>query len=238
MRRKTTHRKTPADSRIGLAIAACAILGFAPGVHAAKPSRGMTVAMEEPSTVPPGAGWSAISTSLSDGGRAVAPAIQTASAAPAVSASSDGWQSLGGASFSAAAVPDAAKPVASKPAATAPEKTSLESAANSASPVLAPAPTAPVSSSVVDAPSISPFALVAGQSMQSQLTAWGKRVGWVVSWNTPDDWIVPNDGAYGSDFQAAVTQVVDDARGNGADLQADIWQGNRTVVIDKTGAMQ
>lgn len=79
------------------------------------------------------------------------------------------------------------------------------------------------------------FTLLGGQSLEAQLTDWAKRAGWSVTWNTPDDWIVPHDSSYGGDFEQAVKSVFTQVAEDGADVRADIWQGNKAVVVDKSG---
>lgn len=79
------------------------------------------------------------------------------------------------------------------------------------------------------------YDLSAGESLESQLSDWAKRAGWSVTWNTSDDWIVPHSSSYGSDFQQAITQVINQMESNGADVRGDIWTGNHTVVIDRAG---
>lgn len=106
---------------------------------------------------------------------------------------------------------------------------------------VAPAP-APSSSdtAVIGQPigSTGGFTLEAGRSLQIQLAGWAKSVGWSVVWNVPDDWIVPGNGVYPGDFPSAVGQVVEALASNGADVRADIWTGNQTVVIHQNGAAQ
>lgn len=82
------------------------------------------------------------------------------------------------------------------------------------------------------------FDLVGGQSLETQLSGWAKRAGWAITWNTPDDWVVPHDYAYGNDFQSAVEKVFMQMAEDGADVRADIWKGNHSVVVDKAGVMQ
>lgn len=82
------------------------------------------------------------------------------------------------------------------------------------------------------------FNLLGGESLEAQLRGWAKRAGWSVTWNTPDDWIVPHNSSYGSDFQEAINSVFTQLAEDGADVRADIWQGNKAVVVDKSGASQ
>jgi hypothetical protein len=82
------------------------------------------------------------------------------------------------------------------------------------------------------------FSLQAGQSIQTQLQQWAKRAGWTITWNSPDDWIVPGDRAFGTNFEAATQSVFEQLSKNGADVRADIWVGNHSVVVDQAGASQ
>jgi hypothetical protein len=93
---------------------------------------------------------------------------------------------------------------------------------------------ASINADVAPVPTIT-FTLLGGQSLETQLTGWAKRAGWSVTWNTPDDWIVPHDSSYGGDFQDAVKSVFTQLAEDGADVRADIWQGNKAVVVDKAG---
>lgn len=82
------------------------------------------------------------------------------------------------------------------------------------------------------------FDLQAGKSLQSQLEGWAKRAGWSVMWSVPDDWLVPGNESYGGDFASAVQRVVEQLAANGADVRADVWNGNHSVVIHPTGATE
>jgi hypothetical protein len=85
-----------------------------------------------------------------------------------------------------------------------------------------------------------PFSLVAGEPLESQLMVWARRAGWKVLWNLPEDnnWIVPGDEVCGTDFEAAVSHVVDELASNGADVVGDSWRGNHTIVITQSGATE
>lgn len=217
-------RATP---KFALVVFATAIAASAGTAIAAEP-HDTELAMTEQGA-PVGEGWSLVSSSLSRStepvGEFSAPAARKApganaafsspsapvAAASAASATpTDGWQILAAGSPSFA------------PATT--------SAGEPSAPVAPPAPTI--------APLAAPYVLVAGKSLQAQVLAWAKRAGWAIDWRTPDDWIVPNDKAFGSDFEVAVRAVFDQAGDNGADVRADVWLGNRSIVVNKTGAEQ
>lgn len=152
----------------------------------------------------------------------------------------DGWQVL------ASAAPDGVGAVANPSAISAPPAdtaapTISSPAAAGAKPAIAMPTTpalSPASEEVVAMPAADAFSLVAGQSLQMQLAAWAKRAGWSVAWNLPDDFIVPGGRTYTSDFMASITRVVETLAANGADVRADIWTGNRSVVIHQNGATQ
>jgi hypothetical protein len=83
----------------------------------------------------------------------------------------------------------------------------------------------------IPAPDLSSLSLVAGKPLGEQLREQGKARGWTVIWKLPHDWIVPNRAAFSSDFPKAVQEIVRDLAANGADIGADVYQGNRTVVV-------
>lgn len=101
-----------------------------------------------------------------------------------------------------------------------------QSESTSASGATSPAPASPPVS----------FALVAGESVESQLLAWAKRAQWNVLWSVQDAWVVPGNKDYGTDFESAVQRVTEDLAVNGADILGDSWRGNRTIVITQNGA--
>jgi hypothetical protein len=88
------------------------------------------------------------------------------------------------------------------------------------------------------APAGEQFALRAGESIQTQIQRWAKRAGWTLTWNSPDDWINPGDRAFGTNFETATQKVFEQLNKNGADVRADIWVGNHSVVVDQAGVSQ
>ncbi|WP_249176446.1 toxin co-regulated pilus biosynthesis Q family protein [Burkholderia cenocepacia] len=82
---------------------------------------------------------------------------------------------------------------------------------------------------------IEPFGLVAGKSIQSQLQAWAVRAGWTVVWDVQQDWIVPNAATFTGDFVSAAQQVIEALAANGADVRADLYTGNRSMVVHQAG---
>ncbi|CAJ0718535.1 hypothetical protein LMG7143_04439 [Ralstonia thomasii] len=82
------------------------------------------------------------------------------------------------------------------------------------------------------------FSLVKGQSLQAQLESWAERAGWSVVWDAPDDWIVPGNKTLGNDFAVAVQGAIEQLHRNGADIQADVWTGNKTIVVHQAGVTE
>ncbi|WP_261531653.1 toxin co-regulated pilus biosynthesis Q family protein [Burkholderia multivorans] len=79
------------------------------------------------------------------------------------------------------------------------------------------------------------FALVAGQSIQTQLQSWASRAGWTVVWDVQQDWIVPNSATFPGGFESAAQQVIEALAANGADVRADLYTGNKSMVVHQAG---
>ncbi|WP_236078616.1 toxin co-regulated pilus biosynthesis Q family protein [Paraburkholderia domus] len=82
------------------------------------------------------------------------------------------------------------------------------------------------------------FDLQAGISLEQQLQAWAHDAGWTLTWNLPDDWIVPGNKSYGSDFALATEHVIEQAANNGADIRGDLYPDNRSLVVHQAGALR
>jgi hypothetical protein len=82
------------------------------------------------------------------------------------------------------------------------------------------------------------FDLQAGVSLEQQLQTWSRDAGWTLTWNLPDDWVVPGNSSYGTDFAQATQQVIEQAANNGADIRADLYPGNRSLVVHQAGALR
>ena len=82
------------------------------------------------------------------------------------------------------------------------------------------------------------FDLQAGVSLEQQLQAWAHDAGWTLTWNLTDDWVVPGNQSYGTDFAQAAQQVIEQAANNGADIRADLYSGNRSLVVHQAGALR
>ncbi|AJW93630.1 toxin co-regulated pilus biosynthesis Q family protein (plasmid) [Burkholderia gladioli] len=118
--------------------------------------------------------------------------------------------------------------------------TAPASAGSNAAPIVPPASLYPSETVVTAAPVQSQdfdssYRLAAGTSLQTQLREWAQKSGWNVIWNLPRDWIVPGDAAYGPDFQTAATRVIQDLAATGIDVRADLFTGNKTLVVHEAG---
>ncbi|CAN7312238.1 toxin co-regulated pilus biosynthesis Q family protein [Caballeronia sp. LjRoot34] len=93
----------------------------------------------------------------------------------------------------------------------------------------------PVRGTAAPAAAESGFALQAGQSLQAQLQSWAMGAGWTVVWTSPDDWVVPGGQRYEGPFPDAARQVIEALALDGADIRADLYMGNRTLVVHVAG---
>jgi sarcosine oxidase gamma subunit len=96
-------------------------------------------------------------------------------------------------------------------------------------------PAADLLPSVASTTELSVFHLHAASSTEIQLKAWAKGAGWTVVWNTPDDWIVPVDHTFTTDFQEAAQAVLTALAENGADIRVDVYPDDRSVVVRQAG---
>jgi hypothetical protein len=152
----------------------------------------------------------------------------------------DGWQLL---SSSPVTVVQAVPAGAQVPA---PQSAAQRDASSTAASPLTIAATAALAGATPSMPTSgaaiagAPFSLVAGEPLESQLMNWARRAGWKVLWNLPDDnnWIVPGDEACGTDFETAVSHVIEELASNGADVVGDSWRSNHTIVITQSGATE
>jgi len=79
------------------------------------------------------------------------------------------------------------------------------------------------------------WTLKANQAISVGLDAWAHASGWKVVWNVPQDWLVPNTVQFQGDFTAAATQVIQALAANGADIRADVYTANKTLVVHAAG---
>ena len=79
------------------------------------------------------------------------------------------------------------------------------------------------------------FALYRGQSVMGQLIEWSKNAGWVLRWDMARDWDVASDAVFYGGFRQAVTDAIGEIAANGVDIRADVYSGNRTIVVHSSG---
>ena len=113
--------------------------------------------------------------------------------------------------------------------------------AAAAKPIAAPQhPVVPASApaAVRSIPAFKPiplWTLKANQAISVGLDDWAHASGWKVVWNVPQDWLVPNTVQFQGDFRAAATQVIQALAANGADIRADVYTANKTLVVHAAG---
>lgn len=84
-------------------------------------------------------------------------------------------------------------------------------------------------------PAIAEYTLRAGEPIEDQLRGWAKRAGWTLIWDAPQDWVVPGDAAFGTDFESASKSVLEALSKNGADIRGDLYPANHTLVVHAAG---
>ncbi|MGF6604516.1 hypothetical protein P3T23_009272 [Paraburkholderia sp. GAS448] len=132
-----------------------------------------------------------------------------------------GWQPLKGSDVAAAGAGTASTPAA---AAAAPHVAS--GATQSAAPQKAAEPASKPAEVWI---------IREGFPIGEELKAWGSRANWNVVWRMPRDVIAPTTTSFTGDFPSAATDVVKTLAANGALIRAQIFDGNRTVVVQGPG---
>ncbi|MBU9651044.1 toxin co-regulated pilus biosynthesis Q family protein [Burkholderia multivorans] len=172
---------------------------------------------------------------MSAASRSVAIAVGVLSFAAAVGAADGAAQGTSAIVHIAPYRPAAPAPAAAAAAAAA---TASETAAQAALEIAgAPADLVPEAVVLPATPltTQATFALVAGQSIQTQLQSWAARAGWTVVWDVQQDWIVPNSATFPGGFESAAQQVIEALAANGADVRADLYTGNKSMVVHQAG---
>lgn len=98
----------------------------------------------------------------------------------------------------------------------------------------ASAPQAEDTISVAPIPKTS-WTLTAGHTIGQDLKTWAASDQWHVIWNISRDWAIPANTVFAGDFPTAATEVIKTLAANGALIKAQIYQGNRTLVINGPG---
>ena len=75
----------------------------------------------------------------------------------------------------------------------------------------------------------------AGYPIGLELKRLGAPLGWTVVWQMPRDVIAASTANFTGDFPTVVADVVKTLAENGALIHAQIYDGNRTVVVDGPG---
>jgi hypothetical protein len=68
-------------------------------------------------------------------------------------------------------------------------------------------------------------------SLKTQLTEWANKAQWQIVWTASTDYQLQARAEIQDSFTAAVTQVIQSMRNNGAPLRAYIYRGNRVVLV-------
>ena len=104
--------------------------------------------------------------------------------------------------------------------------------ASAASPAAPASPAPPASAASAPAPDTAPaWRIHRDQPISQALEAWAERAGWVLQWDSRDDWLAPQITVFRGDFVAAAKALVKVLAAEGADIRATFYQGNKTLVI-------
>jgi hypothetical protein len=77
--------------------------------------------------------------------------------------------------------------------------------------------------------------LKAGETIGQNLKTWAGRAHWTVIWQLPHDWIVPAGKSFPGNFPDAAASVIENLAANGGLINAQIFDGNKTIVISGPG---
>jgi hypothetical protein len=78
---------------------------------------------------------------------------------------------------------------------------------------------------------VSGWAVIPGSTLQSTLTTWASREGWVVVWDAPRDYRIRAAARLGPDFQSAVKALADAVNMTNPDLTITLYLGNRVIHV-------
>ena len=75
------------------------------------------------------------------------------------------------------------------------------------------------------------YSVVSGSTLQSTLSAWAAREGWVLVWDAPRDYRIRASARLGPDFQSAVRALADAVNMTSPDLTVTLYLGNRVIHV-------
>ena len=75
------------------------------------------------------------------------------------------------------------------------------------------------------------WSVVSGSTLQSTLSAWAAREGWVLVWDAPRDYRIRASARLGPDFQSAVRALADAVNMTSPDLTVTLYLGNRVIHV-------
>ncbi|PTX52372.1 toxin co-regulated pilus biosynthesis protein Q [Gemmobacter caeni] len=75
------------------------------------------------------------------------------------------------------------------------------------------------------------WSVAAGSTLQSTLSAWAAREGWVLVWDAPRDYRIRASARLGPDFQSAVRALADAVNMTSPDLTVTLYLGNRVIHV-------
>lgn len=76
------------------------------------------------------------------------------------------------------------------------------------------------------------------KTITTNLKVWAEQAKWKLIWSAPKDWMVPANTSFTGEFPDAVESVVKTLASNGALIRAQIYDGNKTIVITGPGVSE
>jgi len=73
-------------------------------------------------------------------------------------------------------------------------------------------------------------------SVHIQLTAWAKRAGWRLAWNSDKSWMVAAPAEFRGPFDLALQQVITQLYAEGKGIKVDVWPSNRYAEVTNANA--
>lgn len=82
------------------------------------------------------------------------------------------------------------------------------------------------------APGASPvFAVYAGDSLKGTVESWAAKMGWDVSWEVPNDYVVGSSAQFSGNLDEVMNALAGALGGEVASLRFEMYQGNQVIRV-------
>lgn len=75
------------------------------------------------------------------------------------------------------------------------------------------------------------FALYSGDSLKQTVEGWAAKMGWTVSWEVKNDYVVGSSAQFSGDLGAAMNALAGALGGEVASLRFEMYQGNQVIRV-------